>query len=97
MMKSTSATRQILREKLSNALHQTPNNQELKDALDVVDDCIKYHSVLKNNNAIYVVYDSNTNKISFCRTKDMQLIGSWDWDGYTEDLGELLVTALGIS
>jgi len=94
MMKSTPASRKILRDRLVEALHNTPNNKELKDALDIVDDLIKYHKELQNKYAVYVLYDTTKNTIYFYKPSDMSIIGEYDWDGDGQDLGIVLEETL---
>lgn len=90
MMKSTQATRDALHSRLTSALSNNPNNKELKEALDVVDDILKYHKQLVKKRSLYIVYDPEINTMYFYNPVNMELLGNFVFDGnYDDDDQEL--------
>lgn len=94
MMKSTPEKREILYNRLKSALSENPDNQDLRDALDVVEDILKYHKQLVKKSAVYILHDRELNTIYFYNPVNMELIGNMVLDGdYDDDdaeLGEML-------
>ena len=94
MMKSSESSRLFLKKTLIEALKNHPGEQSLQDALDIVDDLIKYHSFRKNLKSVYVLLNPSNNKIYVYHPATMNLIGCYDWDNNTHDLGIIVETAL---
>lgn len=96
MMKSTQATRDALHERLTSALLKNPDSQELKEALDIVEDMLKYHRKMLKNRAVYVLKSEANGKMYFLRSHDMSVMGVHDLrefddeDGGCVELGILL-------
>ena len=80
MMKSTQKTRDALCQRLESALLKNPNNKELQEALDIVNDVLKYHKLLTTNKAVYVLYDTNAQKVYFYEPSDMSLLNEYKLD-----------------
>lgn len=78
MMKSTQATRDALHKRLTSALSKNPDSQELKEALDIVEDMLKYHKKMVKNKAIYVLKSETNGKMYFFRSHDMKIMGVHD-------------------
>lgn len=78
MMKSTQATRDALHGRLKSALLKNPDSKELKEALDIVEDMLKYHGKMVKNRAVYVLKSEANGKIYFFRTHDMEIMGVHD-------------------
>jgi hypothetical protein len=95
MMKSTPETREKLRERLNQGLTQSPDNQELKDALAIVNDLIKYHTPLSNK-GLYVFYDTEKNRVYLFDSSDMSLMHHYEWNRCYESLGLLVTSCLDL-
>jgi hypothetical protein len=87
-MKSTLATRQSLRQRLIIALRDNPKSQELQEALDIVDDMLRYHKKINDKQSLYIVSDGE--EIFLFDPVNMDSHGSFEWDGSTEDLGIII-------
>lgn len=90
MMKSTPEKREILYNRLKIALSENPDSQDLRDALDVVEDILKYHKQLVKKSAVYVLHDRDLNTMYFYNPVNMELLGNMVLDGdYGDDDAEL--------
>lgn len=93
-LKSNEASRNKLREKLLEALKQNPNEGDLQEALTIVEDLILVTETLKCPRSVLVqCVPSSTkrgNVIKMFFPSKLQLIGEFDWDNSTADLGVLV-------
>ena len=87
-MITSDETRHKFRTRLEVALKYHPDNQELQDALAIVDELelIKafFHHLPQSH--ILITYDDDK-KISFIHPSTMTNIGDYDWDGDINELG----------
>jgi hypothetical protein len=73
-MKSTPHTRQKLRNRLLDACEKNPENRDLLEALDIVDDLIKYHSDMSNYSCVYLLQDLDTRTVHVYESSSMSRI-----------------------
>ena len=94
MMKSTPITRDALLRRLQDALKGNPDSKELRDAIDIVDDLIHYHSDLSRTVGLFIIRNPQDNMMYFYHPPTMQCLGKYQWDGSSEDLGILVESHL---
>lgn len=90
MMKSTPEKREFLYNRLKSALDENPDSQDLRDALDVVEDILKYHRQLVKKRAVYVLHDRDLNTMYFYNPVNMELLGKKELDGRYYDIEDKL-------